>query len=257
LKGKAAQAIKAIQSFLRVAGNIFKPALIIILVIAAALLFLRTPMFLISDIEIIGNARLTDEYIKDVMNIRDDTIFFWNAPAAQNRLLANHYVDRVDVTVDYFSRHVTVRIRERLLSGYVEYVDGLFLYIDDRGQVLESVTVITERLPVVVGLEFSRFTLGEPLPVANPDSFNRLTTLAQLFNQYQVGEDIIKVDVSKPDDIRIYVRDIDVEFGDINGADQKVRMMRIILSEHLNDPDQRGTLNIRDPNRPPAFRPMQ
>ena len=249
---------KIIRNFPDIMDDYFKPALVLVSVITAFLLFLRLPVFLISDIEITGNIRLTDEYVKQAMNIRDgESIFFWNAPMARRQLMENHYVDRLDIDIDYRSRHVTVKIRERILSGYVEHVDGIFLYIDERGRVLETATSFTERLPVVVGLEFSQFTIGEILKVDNPISFDLVVTLAQLFNKYQVSSDIIKIDVSNPDDIYLYIGKIVVEFGCISGAEEKIRMVMAIMEEYLNDIGESGFLNIRDINRPPRFRPLQ
>lgn len=246
------------RSLSTVMNHYFKPALFMISIITAILLFLRLPVFLINDIEITGNTRLTDEYIKQTMNIRDvETVFFWNAPMARRQLLENNYVDLVDIDINYTSRDVTVKIRERILSGYVEYVDGIFLYIDERGRVLESATKFTESLPVVVGLEFSQFTTGEILRVDNQESFDLVVTLAQLFNKYQMSSDIIKVDVSHPDDIHLYIGKIDVEFGDISDAEEKIRMVQAIMDGYLNDVGESGFLNIRDVNRPPKYRPLQ
>ena len=246
------------RSLRQVVDDYFKTALIMISVVIGVLLFLRLPMFFISDIDITGNTRLTDEYIKQVMNIHDkQTVFFWNAPMARGELLKNNYIDRVGINIDYKSRRVTVRVRERILSGYVEYVEGIFLYIDEYGRVLESSTSFTERLPVVVGLEFKQFTIGEILKVDNPTSFDLVVTLAQLFNRYQMSSDIIKIDVSKPDDIHLYIGKIDVEFGSILGAEEKIRMVQAIMDEYLNNSAESGFLNIRDINRPPRFRPLQ
>ena len=253
---------EALTTFIRsipgVMDDYFKPALIMISVITAILLFLRLPIFFINDIEITGNSRLTDGDIKETMNIRDgDTIFFWNSPAARRRMLENNYVDCVEIDINYTSRRVTIKIRERILSGYVEYVDGIFLYIDERGRVLDSATSFIERLPVVVGLEFTEFTVGEPLKVNNPVSFDLVVTLAQLLNRYQMSQDIVRIDVSRPDDIHLFIKNIDVEFGDISGAEEKIRTVQAIMDEYLNDVDEGGFLNIRDINRPPRFKPLQ
>lgn len=238
-------------------GNIFKPALIVVVIMAAAFLFLSLPCFFINDIEIEGNSRLTEDYIKTAMDIRDgETVIFWNAYAARSRLLENNYVDRVDISIDYMSRRVSVKIRERVLSGYVEYVDGIYLYIDDHGRVLDSATWLAERLPVVTGLEFSGFTVGEILNVDNPASFELVVTLAQLFNKYQMGSEVIKADVSKVDDIHLYIGGVDVEFGGIEDADEKIRQVMEIMENHLAD-DTQGFLNVKDINKPAKFRPLK
>jgi cell division septal protein FtsQ len=255
LLGEGAQAF---ARFMRgVMDDYFKPALIMISVITALLLFLRLPIFFISDVEITGNSRLTEEYILETMNIRSgETVYFWNAPAARGRLLENNYVDRVDIDINYTSRRVTIKIRERILSGYIEYVDGIFLYIDERGRVLESATSFNERLPVVVGLEFTQFTVGEVLQVNNPLSFDLVVTLAQLLNRYHMSQDIVRIDVSKSDDIHLFIGNIDVEFGDISDAEEKIRTIQAIMDGYLNDLNKSGFLNIRDISKPPRFRPL-
>ena len=48
-----------------------------------------------------------------------------------------------------------------------------------------------------------------------------------------------------------------MEFGDISGAEEKIRMVQAIMDEYLNNAEESGFLNIRDINRPPKYRPLQ
>ncbi|MCL1878154.1 MAG: FtsQ-type POTRA domain-containing protein, partial [Defluviitaleaceae bacterium] len=112
-----------------------------------------------------GNYRVTDDEIRTRLGIRDNThILLFNARAARTEILQNMYVDDVHIERVLPGR-VVVSISERRLTAYVEHMPGSFLFLDDYGRVLEVRTYFFEPLPVLEGLYFTRFRLGEVLEV--------------------------------------------------------------------------------------------
>jgi len=211
-------------------------------------------MFEISKIEIFGNNRVSEQEIRTASGVVTGiNILSFNARGARRELLQNHYIERVVIERDLFNGVLTITIRERVLSGFIEHSSGSFIYIDKNGRVLDVRSYYTERMPIVVGLQFTEFRIGEILRVANQAAFDHLVVLTQLFNKYEIEADVLRVDLSDVTDIQILWGNVSVFFGDIRDADEKIRTAKAII-QRLDDDNLKGFLDIRDINRDPIFR---
>jgi len=180
-------------------------------------------------IAITGNDVITDAQILGVMSSnKKKTLYTFSCAAARRELKKNPYIADVGF-IRTFPDKLTVEITERVLSGYVQYMNGEYIYIDESGTVLEVAPEFTERLPVVVGLNFSAFSLGRPILPDKGAAFEALVELQYLFNKYELEKEIIKVDLCDEDNIHLYVYNIDVEFGGISNADEKTRALKEII----------------------------
>lgn len=233
--------------------NRFYLFLCICFLLVVCLLILFSPVFTVTTVEITGNNKLSVETVRNVTGLNKmPNIFAFSSYRAKKALKADQYVEKVDIVKEY-PDHVKVSITERRLSGYVEYM-GRYLYIDENGRVLEVAYQFTQRLPVIVGLTFQEFNVGQILEVDNQSSFDTVVTLARLFNKYDMQTDIIRVDVSKVDNIHLYIYNIDVEFGDIKDADMKIRTLKEIMEKLPNAKEVKGFLDIKNIALPPRFR---
>ncbi len=236
----------------------FRSVLIILAAFFVVVLLLASPLFSVSKIEVTGNIRISDDEILKIMGISPHmNIIFWDSFGAKKKLKQNTYIQSTQVETNYLSKELHIKVVERILSGYVEYIEGSYIYIDENGRVLETKTYFTEKLPVVVGLEFSKFSIGEILEVRNKASFDMVVNLARLLNKYEMGSDVVKVDVTNITDLHMFVGRIDVELGEIEHADEKVRIVKEIIENHLPDKDMEGFLNVKDIDKPARFRPLQ
>ncbi len=218
---------------------------------------LFSPLFTAETVELQGLINIQPDQIKSIAGLTDSTnIFIFNDGLAKSKLLENRYIDNVDIKKDFFSKIITIKIEERILSGYIEHSSGSYLYIDDKGRVLEVKSHITQSLPLVTGLNFSEFTLGEPLPVKNSASFESLVTLVTLFNKYNLQGDVIKVDISDETNITFLINKVEVQFGSIRDADEKIRTLIGIREkkEKVDFDKHAGFLDIRDITLTPRFK---
>lgn len=223
----------------------------LVVVALIAIIIMVCPFFNIKQKIIVGNNVVTNDTILKTIEVTDQTVnlYAFNSLKAESNLLKNPYIQSVD-----FSRHfpdtLEIDITERKVCGYVPYM-GNYLYIDNNGRVLDIQSSYTQPLPVVIGLDFTEFTLGEILKVNNNDAFEIVVELAKLISKYELLNDIIKVDVSKTSDIHIYVNKIDVLFGNFTDYNWKMSALNEIL-KNLS-PDDKGILDISSSNSNPIF----
>lgn len=219
-----------------------------------ALLVLVSPAFTVGDVTVTGNKKLAEgEILAAAALDKPVNIFAFPAGKARRAIMENPYVESAEITKDVWERAVNVSVKERVLSGYVEYVSGTYLCIDENGRVLEATTVLTEKLPIVVGLDFKTFTVGQILNVTNKKSFNTLVTLAHLFNKYDMETSVIKVALHDENNTHLLVDNMDIDLGDIKDADEKIRTIKVIL-QAPEVAGVKGFLDIQDIGRPPRFK---
>jgi cell division septal protein FtsQ len=216
----------------------------ILAVVALVLLFLMlSPLFQIKHIRIIGNIQLSDRDIYDLAEFdRVGAMFFFSNSRAEKRILENPYISAVEITKEWPDTLI-VKVTERRLSFYTEAIRGTFLYIANDGLVLESNTYYTERLPVITGLGLEQYTVGRTLEIDEKTMFDAIT-LVGIIAKYDDDGLIFRIDFSDLYNFKLYVNNIEVHFGDIQDADQKVRnLLAIVNSDELPN-DIRGTLYL-------------
>jgi len=209
-------------------------------------LVMVSPIFFIYDIVIEGNSRVSDSDIRSRLNISaTSNIFLFDTIAARERILGNFYIADVSFTREPPGRlHVTVL--ERRLSAYVEHMPGSFLFLDDHGRVLEVSGNITETLPILEGLQFTRFQIGEILEVPDHVDFAKIVHYTQLLVAYELIANVTYINVADPMNLRILVGHKEFHLGGISNADEKVRTMAAILAELPADGTVRGSLDLRE-----------
>lgn len=226
-------------------------AIIIILTVAVlTCIFLMVfPYLNIKDIQVNGNESVTEEKIIEYVTQDNFTnLFAFNTIKAKKNLMTNYYIKDISFQKQFPSTLV-VNVTEYKVRGYISYL-GEYLYIDDEGRVLDIQPSFTQQLPVVEGLKFNDFTLGQALKVDNPSAFNSMVDLSKLFSKYELLTDIVRVDLSNNTEIHLYVGKIDIIFGDLTNSSQKLLTLNEIVKQlDTNDP---GVLDLTVEN--PTFK---
>lgn len=220
------------------------------------ILFLVSPVFTVQDVVISGNYQVSENNIRSMLNIGPTTnLILFNTRAARQQLLANLYIG--DVT---FRRvlpgQLYVEIAERQLSAYVEHM-GSYLFLDDSGRVLEIRSYFTKPLPILTGLQFTRFQLGEILDVPDSASFSAVVQYAQLIYLHGLSDIVSHINVSDTSNIRIFIHYIEFNVGNVSSADKKIRIIVEILDAIPNADIFRGIVDVRNPYVQVFARPIQ
>ncbi|KAI4453455.1 cytosol non-specific dipeptidase [Holotrichia oblita] len=191
----------------------------------------------------LNNAVLSGEVDMETIDLSVLRILKFNSRKARKDLTKNPYIASVEI-IKVFPNTVAIHINERKVYGYVQDT-GNFIYIDNEGRVLDVKENFTQPLPVIVGLKYMSYSKGEILKVDNSSAFNTVVLLANLFSTYELEQDIIRVDIKKEDDIRLYIQNIEVKMGSASDANDKVRYLKAILELIPDEDKQRGgTLDL-------------
>ncbi len=131
--------------------------------------------------------------------------------------------------VDILS-HDTIRITvyEKALAGYIQYL-GRYMYFDKDGIIVEASQQRTAGIPQVTGLSFGYVVMYEKLPVDNPDIFEEILDITQLFNKYDIQADKIQFD--KQLNKTLYFGEARVSLGSNDNIGEKIMKLKAILPE--------------------------
>jgi cell division septal protein FtsQ len=188
------------------------------------------PYFNIANIEVNGIESLSEEQVTQMCGLdKSCNLFAFNTVKAKNKLMENHYVKDVSFKKS-LPQTLVINVTEYKVRGYIPYMNS-YLYIDEEGRVLDSRRDMISQLPIVTGLSFDGFTLGEVLETDNPGTYAAVEELSKLFAKYELLGDVIKVDVSDTDNIHLYVNKLDVKFGDFDDANKKIVTLNEILKQ--------------------------
>jgi len=220
------------------------------------LILLFSPYFTISEIYISGNSRVSQDEIRARLEVREGShLLLFNTRTAGRRVSENTYVSDVE-----FERILPGRLRvvvnERRLTAYVEQT-GSFLYLDDYGRVLEVRDYMNDSLPLLEGLQFTRFQLGEVLEVPDPAAFGVIVQYAQLLNQHELIDLVSHINVSDAANIRINIHNIEFNVGGISDADYKIRFIASILQNMPNVGLIPGFVDLRERHSDIVFEMLQ
>lgn len=215
------------------------------------LIIMICPVFYINDVVVTGIENLKEEQIISTVGLNNKTtnIFAFNSIKAKETLKQNPYIEDVKI-IKNLPESIAFEITERKIRGYIPYMSS-YLYINDDGRVIDVQTSYVKQLPVVIGLNFSKFTLGEILEVDNKEAFDVVVQLSKLMTKYEILEDVIKVDVSKPEDLHLYVNNIDVLFGTFEDLNWKMSTLNEIIKKIPEE--DKGFLDISNSNKTPRF----
>ena len=228
-----------------------KGILTFLCVLAGICAFLVSPVFTIKNIEITEMEKYTKDEICEMVNIKEGmNMFLFNRFYAMKTLKSNTYIESAKISYK-LPDTIAITIDERKVRGYVPYM-GSYLYIDEEGRVLEVSSEMNRALPVVYGLNFSSFTLGEKIEAENKEAFDIMVNIAYLMSKYELLDMVVKIDVSNPDKILAYVNKVEVNLGDMSNGDRKIRTMAEVI-KNINEND-RGSLDLSDLSKPIIFK---
>ncbi|CUX34062.1 cell division protein FtsQ/DivIB [Clostridium sp. C105KSO13] len=139
---------------------------------------------------------------------------------------------------------VQVTVKEKEVSGYIEYKDG-YLCFDKKGTAMLTTTDKPDGAANLEGLDVntSKVKIGEVLPVSDKDIFERIMELSKLFKKYKLTPDRIVCSKGNP---VFYFGNVKVLVGKTNYEDRVAQLPPILEKLAGQYPDTTGTLHLEN-----------
>lgn len=215
------------------------------------MLLMLSPWLNIQNIEINGLETLEKpDVIRQMKLDKQTNILSFNSFVAKRRVKSNYYIEDVNVKRK-LPNTVTINITERKIVGYIPYINN-YIYIDKEGMVVDVKSSYTEPLPIIYGLKFDSFIIGEKLKTDNDEAFEVVMEITNIIKNKENLNQILKIDVSDLNDIHLYMEKLDIILGDREALNIKMNTLNEILKNFI--PEEKGVLYIDDINKSPIFK---
>lgn len=223
----------------------------IALVALIFMLLMLSPWLNIQNIEVNGLETIEKPDIIRQMRLDKTTnILSFNRLIAKRRLKSNYYIQDIKVTKK-LPNTVIINVTERKIVGYIPYISD-YIYIDKDGMVIDVKSSYTQPLPIIYGLKFDSFIIGENLKTDNDEAFEIVMEITNSIKDKEYLKEILKIDVSDLEDIHLYMENLDIVLGNREAINIKMNTLNEILKNFT--PTEKGFLYIDDINKAPIFK---
>ncbi len=187
-----------------------------------SLLFL--PIWYITDINVVGNHYYNVSEILKVAELEKGMHpLSINKKAATKAIATLPFIEKAQVSYK-FPNKITIEVEEQRPIGYVTFHDS-YLCLNGDGKVLEQSKEKRLKLPVLEGLSFEYFTIGDILGQNNEEKIQIMNEMIRVLDKYNFTEKIDSIDLSNLEQIHLYVNKLDVIIGNIRDFDKKIKWL--------------------------------
>lgn len=214
----------------------------IVLCIAMAVFFGLFFWFHIDTVKIEGDSVYSENEIEEsVFNRKfsDNALLFriYNKIYGINKL---PFIE--DIDVKYVSHDtVLLHVYDKKISGCIKYM-GQYVYFDKDGIVLQSLPEHKKNVPMVTGIKFGDFTIGEAFSVKDEKLFSKIMNISQLISHYKIEVSRIH---SSNDGIILYSGKVRVFLGKEEMYDDKLAALTSVL-QTTKKKNFRGSIDMSD-----------
>lgn len=213
--------------------RIVKFVLLLGIIIGAIVFATCSPIFNITDIEVLNNNRVSSDTIISLSGIQtNENIFRFIATKAINNMKQNAYIEEVKIKRVLPSK-VQIEVTEREPKFSVPVL-GEFAYISTQGYILE-IAQNELNLPVIYGLQ----TAEENILVGNriiEDDLRSLETILKIMsamNDVGLYDKVTNIDISDKNDYSIYMQEEKktIHLGDASNLSNKMLYVVTIIEQ--------------------------
>lgn len=232
----------------------FKYILILLVIVFTAAFLLTSSLFNIKTINVIGNKRVSQQEIIRLSGLNyQQNIFRINTKSTMKNIFLSPYVKKIKIS-RRLPNVIDIDIIEREPMVLAPYV-GSYLYIDEDGIVVEINSSIKGlQLPLIKGLKYNTFKLGEELKVEDKQQLDSVVKLIKEIQNAGLNQEIVEINAEDTLNLQlITVKEIIINLGDDRDIQKKIPLAKAIIQD-LNSKKLKGTVEMGHQGNP-VFKP--
>lgn len=232
----------------------FKYILFFLLIAFTAAFLMTSSLFNIKTINVIGNSRVSQQEIIRLSGLSyQQNVFRINSKETMKSIFQSPYIEKIKIRRG-LPNIINIDIIEREPLVLVPYV-GSYLFVDSKGIVVEINSSIADmKLPIIKGLKFNTFKLGEEIKVENK---LQLTSVIKLINEIKktgIASEIAEINAENILNFKLITKSgIKINLGDDTNVNTKIPLAKAILQD-LDSKNLKGTVEMGHKGNP-VFKP--
>ncbi|QUI23209.1 FtsQ-type POTRA domain-containing protein [Vallitalea pronyensis] len=198
-----------------------------------------------NQISVVGNELHTEETIKDIVGIHEKTNLFIYKLAKKEPQLGNYpYIENIDIQYTSFNK-VQLIVNEKSVISYIPYM-GKYLCLDKDGRVIDYTNDVQPEIPIVRGLSFDHFVIGDKLFHNREDIFDAILEISHKMVKFDLKIAYIDFNYNDPDQIEIKIDNISIRIGNIQQINRKFELLKEYLQKIPSG--VKGVFDLRKPD---------
>lgn len=221
------------KRILKIVQAIIKWTILSTLLIGTIIFVMTTPIFNITNINIIGNEKIANEEIIYLSEIKiGENIYKLNLKNTKKKVKSNAYIESVEIKRK-LPNIINITIKERK-PKYMLQCGNEMAYISSQGYILETSQEML-KLPTILGYKTTSEQI-KPGNRLNEEDLNKLEKVIRLMdsaNANGIADLITKINIENKEDFVIILEDknITVYLGDMEKeVNEKIRYLKEILN---------------------------
>ena len=213
----------------------------IICLFAAAIVFLfTTPLFNVTEIEVIGNKNVSTEEIQSLSQIKlNENMFKFMKPPIIENIKGNAYIEDVKVS-RVLPNKMQITVQEREVKFMVKLLNN-FAYINSQGYILD-ITEQTKEVPTLEGVSTpeEEIIVGKRLNTEDLKSLEAVLRIINSCEENEISRYITGINISNPNEYTITMgeKGKTIHLGNSSNLDTKILYVKAILqAEEGNEGD--------------------
>ena len=236
----------------KITGYIF----LVLLIITGIILFLLSPIFNISKIEVNGNEQISSDEIISLSGVqKGSNLFSTSKKHVIDRVKENPYIDTVSITRK-LPMTLSISVKERKVEFLLEF-GSTYAYIDEKGFILEISSENIQDKKKIRGYETPEDQIkpGNRLCEEDLKKLDVIYTILDTSNNYSLQQYITSINISDNSNYVLYLESErkTVELGNTDNLDIKMLYLQSIIEK---EKDKEGIvfLNVDFKNKNPYGR---
>ena len=213
--------------------RIVKFTLLLGIIIGAIVFATCSPIFNITDIEVLNNNRVSSETVISLSGINtNENIFRFIATKVSNNIKQNAYIEDVKIR-RVLPNKVQIEVTEREPRFSIPVL-GEFAYMSTQGYILE-ITQNELNLPIIYGLQTAEENIiaGNRISKEDLESLEMILRIMNAMGDSGLSEKVTSIDISDKNDYSIYMQEErkTIHLGDASNLSNKMLYVMAILEE--------------------------
>lgn len=200
----------------------------------ASILFLLSPVFNISKIEVENNSKITVEAYISLSQIQlEENIFKINKNKVIKNIKQNPYVEEVKV-IRKLPDVIQLQIVERKATFAIEYASS-YIYINNQGYILEIAETNKENLPIIRSIQTSeeQLKVGNRLEGEDLEKLGSVLKIVEVASGVSIAQYITYIDIANKHNyvLRLEEKKKTIYLGDASNLSNKMLYSKAIIEK--------------------------
>lgn len=207
--------------------------ILIIALIIALLFFLMSPLFNLSQIDVVNNQKLSRETIISLSNLEiGQNVFKTMKAKIRKNIKENAYVEEVAIKRK-LPNTIEISIKERKASYMIEFANS-YAYINNQGYILE-VSETKIEVPIIVGYTTKEEDIkpGSRLSENDLERLQMVLKITEIANSNGIGNYITRINIENKQNYTLIMdeKKKTIYLGDATNLSNKMLYLKAILTD--------------------------